>query len=68
MKKQDSGKHRMGYINRTVNRRLAGLSIVELMVALTLLAIVSIAGLQIMQMSQSSYSAGRSSFATQQKY
>ena len=52
MKKQDSGNHRMGNINRTVNRRLAGLSIVELMVALTLLAIVSIAGLQIMQMSQ----------------
>jgi len=50
MKKQDSGNHRMGNINRTVNRRLAGLSIVELMVALTLLAIVSIAGLQIMQM------------------
>jgi hypothetical protein len=38
-----------------------------LMVALTLLAIVSIAGLQIMQMSQSSFSAGRSSLATQQK-
>jgi hypothetical protein len=55
MKKKDNGKHRMGYINRTVNRRLAGLSIVELMVALTLLAIVSIAGLQIMQMSQSSF-------------
>ena len=67
MKKQDSGNHRMGYINRTVNRRLAGLSIVELMVALTLLAIVSIAGLQIMQMSQSSFFAGRSSLATQQK-
>jgi len=50
MKKQDSGNHRMGYINRTVNRRLAGLSMVALMVALTLLAIVSIASLQIMQM------------------
>jgi len=48
-------------------RQAAGLSIVELMIALTLLALVSIAGLQVLQFSQSSFSEGRAVLSTQQK-
>ena len=48
-------------------RQAAGLSIVELMIALTLLALVSIAGLQVLQFSQSSFSEGRAVLSAQQK-
>ncbi|MDA9132475.1 hypothetical protein N9K58_04345 [Alphaproteobacteria bacterium] len=44
-----------------------GLSIVELMIAMTLLALISVAGLKIMQLSESSFSQGRMQLNIQQK-
>lgn len=44
-----------------------GLSIVELMIAMTLLALISVAGLKIMQLSESSFSQGRTQLNIQQK-
>ena len=44
-----------------------GLSLVELMIAMTLLALISVAGLKIMQLSESSFSQGRTQLNIQQK-
>lgn len=44
-----------------------GLSLVELMMAMTLLALISMASLKIMQLSESSFSEGRTQLSIQQK-
>ena len=44
-----------------------GLSLVELLMAMTLLALISMAGLKIMQLSESSFSEGRTQLTIQQK-
>ena len=44
-----------------------GLSLVELMMAMTLLALISMASLKIMQLSESSFSEGRTQLTIQQK-
>ena len=44
-----------------------GLSLVELMMAMTLLALISMASLKIMQLSESSFSEGRAQLTIQQK-
>ena len=44
-----------------------GLSLVKLLMAMTLLALISMAGLKIMQLSESSFSEGRTQLSIQQK-
>ena len=44
-----------------------GLSLVELMMAMTLLALISMASLKIMQLSESSFSEGRTQLSIEQK-
>ena len=44
-----------------------GLSLVELLMAMTLLALISMASLKIMQLSESSFSEGRTQLSIQQK-
>jgi prepilin-type N-terminal cleavage/methylation domain-containing protein len=51
--------------NRLYQRE--GLSLVELLMAMTLLALISMAGLKIMQPSESSFSEGRTQLTIQQK-
>ena len=45
----------------------AGFSFVELMIAMTLLALVKVVGLQIMQLSETSFTQGRTQLNIQQK-
>ncbi len=49
------------------NKHLAGISIIKLLVALLLLAMVSVAGLKIMQTSKSSFTEGQQALTNQQK-
>ena len=51
--------------NRFLERE--GLSLVKLLMAMTLLALISVAGLKIMQLSESSFSEGRTQLTIQQK-
>ncbi len=57
-------RHRRNQFDRPV---AAGFSLVELMIAMTLLALVSVVGLQIMQLSETSFTQGRTQLNIQQK-
>jgi prepilin-type N-terminal cleavage/methylation domain-containing protein len=57
-------RHRRNQFDRPV---ATGFSLVELMIAMTLLALVSVVGLQIMQLSETSFTQGRTQLNIQQK-
>ena len=57
-------RHRRNQFDRPV---AAGFSLVELMIAMTLLALVSVVGLQIMQLSETNFTQGRTQLNIQQK-
>lgn len=57
-------RHRRNQFDRPV---AAGFSLVELMIAMTLLALASVVGLQIMQLSETSFTQGRTQLNIQQK-